>query len=137
MVILIRMTLIVYLLNSCYAMNEEDLAMYQTKHQLLTLGWIHTHPTQAAFLSTVDLATHYGYQILLPEAIAIVCAPQHQPNHGVFRMTDNGMRVISNKFKEDHKFGSTHEYLGPQNTLFEKCTHVKIGQTPIKVVDLR
>jgi len=36
-----------------------------------------THPTQTAFLSSVDLHTHSSYQLMLPEAIAIVCAPKH------------------------------------------------------------
>ena len=35
-----------------------------------------THPTQTAFLSSVDLHTHFPYQQLMPEAIAIVCAPK-------------------------------------------------------------
>lgn len=35
-----------------------------------------THPTQTAFLSSVDLHTHCSYQIMLPEAIAIVCSPK-------------------------------------------------------------
>lgn len=119
----------------CYAMNEEELAIYQTKHDLLTLGWIHTHPTQQAFLSTVDLATHYSYQVLLPEAIAIVCAPQHQPSYGVFRMTDNGMNVVASKFKQDSKFGTLHEYLG--ESLFETCQHFVTSNSALNVVDLR
>ena len=43
---------------------------------LLTLGWIHTHPTQTCFLSSVDLHTHCGYQSLLDEAVAIVLSPR-------------------------------------------------------------
>ena len=39
--------------------------------------WFQTHPTQTAFLSSVDLHTHCSYQLMLPEAIAIVCAPKH------------------------------------------------------------
>lgn len=35
-----------------------------------------THPTQTAFLSSVDLHTHCSYQMMLPEAIAIVCSPK-------------------------------------------------------------
>ncbi|XP_026688365.1 STAM-binding protein-like A [Diaphorina citri] len=36
-----------------------------------------THPSQTAFLSSVDLHTHCSYQLMMPEAIAIVCAPKH------------------------------------------------------------
>ena len=33
-----------------------------------------THPSQTAFLSSVDLHTHYPYQCLMPESVAIVCS---------------------------------------------------------------
>jgi STAM-binding protein len=37
-----------------------------------------THPTQTAFLSSVDMHTHFAYQKMLPEAVAIVCSPKFQ-----------------------------------------------------------
>ncbi|XP_063338454.1 AMSH-like protease isoform X2 [Pelmatolapia mariae] len=61
----------------CDMENVEELFSFQDEHHLLTLGWIHTHPTQTAFLSSVDLHTHCSYQLMLPEAVAIVCAPKH------------------------------------------------------------
>lgn len=64
--------------DSCTTMNEEELFDFQDQYNLITLGWIHTHPTQTAFLSSVDLHTHCSYQIMMPEAIAIVCAPKYQ-----------------------------------------------------------
>lgn len=63
--------------DSCTTMNEEDIFHYQDQHNLITLGWIHTHPSQTAFLSSVDLHTHCSYQIMLEEAIAIVCSPKY------------------------------------------------------------
>lgn len=62
--------------DSCSTMNEEELFDFQDKNNLITVGWIHTHPTQTAFLSSVDLHTQCSYQKLIPEAIAIVCAPK-------------------------------------------------------------
>jgi proteasome lid subunit RPN8/RPN11 len=38
---------------------------------------LQTHPTQTAFLSSVDLHTHCAYQLMIAEAIAIVCAPKY------------------------------------------------------------
>ncbi|KGL72748.1 STAM-binding protein, partial [Tinamus guttatus] len=62
----------------CNTESEEELFLIQDQHGLVTLGWIHTHPTQTAFLSSVDLHTHCSYQMMLPESIAIVCAPKYQ-----------------------------------------------------------
>ncbi|KAK6060036.1 Mov34/MPN/PAD-1 family protein, partial [Cooperia oncophora] len=64
--------------DGCFAEGEEEVFAYQDKHDLITLGWIHTHPTQTAFLSSVDLHTHCAYQMMLNEAVAIVCAPSHR-----------------------------------------------------------
>lgn len=39
--------------NSCVMENEELVANYQIDNNLITLGWIHTHPTQTVFLAYV------------------------------------------------------------------------------------
>jgi len=64
---------------TCTMDGEEILADYQLERDLLTLGWIHTHPTQSCFMSSVDLHTHASYQHMLPEAFAVVCAPKSRP----------------------------------------------------------
>ncbi|OUM61647.1 hypothetical protein PIROE2DRAFT_26521, partial [Piromyces sp. E2] len=82
--------------DTCSALDEIEVLNLQQKYELLTLGWIHTHPSQTCFLSSVDLHTHFSYQVMLPEAIAIVCSPKYTPHLGYFRLTDNnGMNVIS------------------------------------------
>ncbi|CAG07782.1 unnamed protein product, partial [Tetraodon nigroviridis] len=78
----------------CDTENEEELFLIQDQYDLITLGWIHTHPTQTAFLSSVDLHTHCSYQIMLPEAIAIVCSPKFN-EIGYFKLTDRGTEEIS------------------------------------------
>lgn len=35
----------------------------------------------AGFMSSVDLHTHSGYQSMLPEAFAVVCAPKSKPKY--------------------------------------------------------
>lgn len=55
--------------DSCNTMNEEEIFDIQDQLNLITLGWIHTHPSQTAFLSSVDLHTQAGYQIMMPEVI--------------------------------------------------------------------
>lgn len=52
------------------ALNEEEIFDVQDKRSLYPLGWIHTHPTQTCFLSSVDVHTQCGYQVLhLPWAL--------------------------------------------------------------------
>ncbi|KAH7106868.1 Mov34-domain-containing protein [Auriculariales sp. MPI-PUGE-AT-0066] len=80
---------------TCSMEGEEILAEYQVERDLLTLGWIHTHPTQSCFMSSVDLHTHAAFQHMLPEAFAVVCAPKSRPNFGIFRLTDPpGLQTI-------------------------------------------
>lgn len=110
--------------DTCTATDDEETFAFQEERGLLTLGWvrppclssspfllssdpdvkrpvaqIHTHPTQSIFLSSLDLHTHRGFQLLLREAIAVVCAPSasdDEPQCGVFRMTDPpGMGAVA------------------------------------------
>ena len=76
--------------DTCDTTDTGDNALfdYCDANALLVCGWIHTHPSQTCFLSSRDLHTSSGYQVMLPEAIAIVCAPRHNPDWGVFRLTD-------------------------------------------------
>jgi STAM-binding protein len=78
--------------DTCSTKNEEKMFDYIDNEDpdLFILGWIHTHPTQSCFLSSVDLHTHNSYQIMLNEAIAIVCSPSDKFSKklGVFRLTD-------------------------------------------------
>jgi len=58
-----------------------------------------THPTQTAFLSSVDQHTHWPYQKLLPEAVAIVCSPKFNEYvlyivHNVFCWSDLNICII-------------------------------------------
>ncbi|KAL8991336.1 MAG: hypothetical protein Q9177_000209 [Variospora cf. flavescens] len=82
--------------DTCEMMNESDFFDYVDGEDLMVLGWIHTHPTQTCFMSSRDLHTHCGYQVMIPESIAIVCAPS-KGDWGVFRLTDPpGMKFVLN-----------------------------------------
>ena len=82
--------------DTCETVNESDLFDYVDGEDLMVLGWIHTHPTQTCFMSSRDLHTHGGYQVMMPESIAIVCAPS-KGEWGVFRLTDPpGMKTVLN-----------------------------------------
>jgi STAM-binding protein len=66
--------------DTCETVNESAFFDYCASEDLMVLGWIHTHPTQTCFMSSRDLHTHCGYQIMMPESIAIVCAPSKNPS---------------------------------------------------------
>ncbi|XP_040831689.1 AMSH-like protease isoform X2 [Ochotona curzoniae] len=114
----------------CDMENVEELFRVQDQYDLLTLGWIHTHPTQTAFLSSVDLHTHCSYQLMLPEAIAIVCSPKHNDT-GIFRLTNTGMLEVSACKKK----GFHPHTKDPR--LFSICKHVLVKDMKTTVLDLR
>ncbi|KAF5305526.1 hypothetical protein FQA39_LY01617 [Lamprigera yunnana] len=118
--------------DSCITMNEEEIFDYQDQHNLITIGWIHTHPTQTAFLSSVDLHTHCPYQLLMPEAIAIVCAPKYEQT-GFFILTPHyGLSFIASCKKSGFHPHPT------EPPLFMNAEHVTVdGNAPLKVLDLR
>lgn len=82
--------------DTCETINESELFDYVDGEDLMVLGWIHTHPTQTCFMSSRDLHTHGGYQVMMAESIAIVCAPS-KGDWGAFRLTDPpGMKNVLN-----------------------------------------
>lgn len=88
--------------DTCEMTNESQLFDYVDSEDLMILGWIHTHPSQTCFMSSRDLHTHAGYQMMLAESVAIVCAPSkgdttHGGDWGVYRLTDPpGKKTILN-----------------------------------------
>lgn len=115
--------------DSCMTMNEEEIFDIQDQLNLITLGWIHTHPSQTCFLSSVDLHTQAGYQIMMPEAIAIVCSPKHN-DEGFFTLTSSGLEFISN---------CTETGFHPHpNDQFVIAQHAQLdAMLTIEIVDLR
>ena len=80
--------------DTCEAINEEEIFDFITGNNLLHLGWIHTHPKQDLFMSSVDLHTHCSFQREMPEALAIACIPKNH-RFAFYRLTPDGMNVIS------------------------------------------
>ncbi|KAG9324199.1 hypothetical protein KVV02_002000 [Mortierella alpina] len=122
--------------DTCSTTNEDELFEFQSERDLMTLGWIHTHPTQTCFMSSVDLHTHCSYQLMLPEAIAIVCAPSHDKDYGVFRLTDPpGLQVITN-CRQKPLF---HQHPGEDDIYTDACDqgHVELKDLELEIVDLR
>ncbi|PIN19234.1 SMAD6 interacting protein AMSH, contains JAB/MPN/Mov34 domain [Handroanthus impetiginosus] len=123
--------------DSCQTLNEEEIFDVQDKRSLFPLGWIHTHPTQTCFMSSVDLHTHYSYQVMLPEAIAIVMAPTDTSSpHGIFHLSDpGGVSVIRNCQQRGFH---PHEEPEGGSPIYEHCSHVYMNSNlKFDVVDLR
>lgn len=118
--------------DSCFTESEEEVLEYQDELGLDTIGWVHTHPTQTAFMSSVDLHTHCSYQLMLPEAVAIVCSPKYDENK-IFSLTvDHGLPFISG-------CRATGFHPHPNEPpLYEECRHVRVDEkASVTVVDLR
>ncbi|KAF1946468.1 hypothetical protein EJ02DRAFT_450558 [Clathrospora elynae] len=122
--------------DTCETLNEEELFDYCDKEELMVLGWIHTHPTQTCFMSSRDLHTHVGYQVMMPESIAIVCAPSKVPSWGCFRLTDPpGKQAILNCSRP----GIFHPHdVDDIYTDARKPGHVvELANAPLEIVDMR
>ncbi|RZC61416.1 hypothetical protein C5167_023173 [Papaver somniferum] len=96
-----------------------------------------THPTQSCFMSSVDVHTHYSYQIMLPEAIAIVMAPKDSSRkYGIFRLTSpGGMSVIR---KCPQRGFHTHQQPPDGGPIYDQCTEVYMNPSmKFDIIDLR
>lgn len=119
------------------AEGEEEVFDVQDKRSLFPLGWVHTHPTQSCFLSSIDIHTQCGYQSMLDESIAIVMAPRdNRQKMGVFRLsTPGGMQLIQ---KCSERGFHPHPSTGTGQEIYERCQHVFLNpKVSHDVVDLR
>uniref|UniRef100_A0ACD5VFG8 Uncharacterized protein n=1 Tax=Avena sativa TaxID=4498 RepID=A0ACD5VFG8_AVESA len=123
--------------HSCQAFNEEEIHAILSEQSLYPAGWIHTHPSQTCFLSSIDLHTQYSYQVMLPEAVAIVAAPTDPTrSYGIFRLTDpGGMDVL----RECGESGfHTHRETTDGGPIYETCSKVHFNPNlRFEIVDLR
>ncbi|GAM25294.1 hypothetical protein SAMD00019534_084690 [Acytostelium subglobosum LB1] len=106
--------------DSFECINDEQVFCYQLERSLLTLGWIHTHPTQTVFLSSVDIHNHYCYQQQLKESIAVVVSPKPTPNYEVFSLSAGGMDSIA---KCSLKGFHPHD---DADSLYQSSPHVRV-----------
>ena len=117
---------------SCETIDEEVMVDYMVKNDLITLGTIHTHPTQTVFMSSVDLHTQLALQLMLPEAISIIISPKDNKT-GIFSLTqDHGLNLIKNC----PKLGF-HPH--PKNPpIYAEASHAQIDHhSDVTIVDLR
>ncbi|KAG6502521.1 hypothetical protein ZIOFF_034805 [Zingiber officinale] len=141
--------------NSCQALNEEEIYAILDERSLYPAGWIHTHPSQTCFLSSIDLHTQYSYQVLhgififwesscmsipcvmLPEAIAIVLAPTDPSKGcGIFRLTDpGGIAVLKECNERDFH---PHSTTADGSPIYEICSNIYTNSNlRFEIIDLR
>lgn len=147
------------------ALAEEEIFDVQDKRGLYPMGWIHTHPTQTCFLSSIDVHTQCGYQVsrfptacsshrkgaprggnqgwhslvqtMLEEAIAIVMAPSDRSKRcGIFRLsTPGGLKLVQ---KCQSRGFHAHPPTETGQPVYELCGHVYLNERlKHDVVDLR
>ncbi|KAL6969454.1 AMSH-like ubiquitin thioesterase 2 [Sarracenia purpurea var. burkii] len=123
--------------NSCQALNEEEIFAIQHEKSLFPVGWIHTHPSQSCFMSSIDLHTQFPYQVMVPEAVAIVMAPSDEKrSYGIFRLSDpGGMNIL----KECQEWGyHPHNEPGDGSPVYEHCSNVYLNPNlRLEICDLR
>lgn len=123
--------------HSCQAVSEEEIHAVLSEQSLYPAGWIHTHPSQTCFLSSIDLHTQYSYQVMLPEAVAIVVAPTDPTrSYGIFRLTEpGGMDVLR---ECDESGFHTHRETTNGSPIYETCSKVHFNPNlRFEIVDLR
>jgi hypothetical protein len=119
------------------ALNEEEIFEVQFERGLYPLGWIHTHPTQTCFLSSIDMHTQCGYQTMLEEAVAIVMAPTDRSKKcGLFRLsTPGGLGLVQRCTSRGFH---SHPSTDTGQDIYELCGHVYLNpRTKHEVIDLR
>jgi 26S proteasome regulatory subunit N11 len=97
------------------------------------LGWFHSHPGMGCFMSGTDTATHKIYEMLLPEAVAMV-------NDGnKFAQTQDQNDYEAHFYKvgdSDNYFEVPFNIITDPNTLIELLTrHVQSSENVEKVID--
>ncbi|KAJ4842929.1 AMSH-like ubiquitin thioesterase 2 [Turnera subulata] len=121
----------------CEAIREEEFFAIQNERSLFPVGWIHTHPSQNCFMSSIDLHTHYSYQAMVPEAFAIVIAPTDTSRgYGIYRLTDPGGMAVLQECKE----AGFHPHREPNDggPIYEHCSNVYTNDNlRFEIFDLR
>jgi len=83
----------------------------------------------------VDLHNQFGYQMQLPEAIAIVYSPiVPQPGYQTFRVKNSQLSAISGC----NKTGFHEHKDADRSPSYEVCRHINyVSGWPVRVLDLR
>jgi len=104
--------------------GEMEMFEFGSSNNLVGLGWIHTHPSQTAFLSSVDMHTQFSVQTLLPVAIAIVCSIKYNETR-FLHLTELGMEKVKDKLTKNVSSGDFCNYEQERSSLQKECDFVE------------
>ncbi|KAJ7104711.1 hypothetical protein C8R44DRAFT_834523 [Mycena epipterygia] len=109
-----------------HATSDTGVLGFTEERRLITLGWIHTHPSQSCFMSSVDLHTHASFQRMLPESCGGF--------FGIFRLTDPpGLQTVLQCTAKQ----AFHPH--PDVPIYTDADkgHVHMREAALEIVDLR
>ncbi|KAM1102933.1 hypothetical protein ACFX19_011698 [Malus domestica] len=82
--------------------NDHEAFAIQNEQSPFPVGWIHTHLSQSCFISSVDCHTHCSYQVMIPEAFAIVTTPTDTSRYAA-TLNTKFSRYALNKIWQFHR----------------------------------
>ena len=83
-------------------------------------------------MSSVDIHTHVNQQILLSEAVAVVCSLKNNVTE-IFNLSQDGMEVIKKCSEKGF-----HDHADLSVPIYKKASHVSIdNEVTVEIVDLR
>lgn len=118
--------------------GEMEMFEFGSSNNLVGLGWIHTHPSQTAFLSSVDMHTQFSLQTLLPVAVAIVCSIKYNETR-FLHLTELGMEKVKDKLVKNQVSSSEFcNYEQERSSLQKECSFVELrNDFQIMTIDKR
>ena len=125
--------------DTCSPSDEAEIIMFTSQfNNLVQLGWIHTHPSQTAFLSSVDMHTQFGIQMLMPQAIAIVCSIKYNEDK-FLKLTKLGLDQVQKSLSQGVTQSMNFHSYDEKSQMQEDCSGlVEIDNSlKLEVVDQR
>eukprot|EP01084_Bolivina_argentea_P057017 104242_1 len=113
--------------NAVFMLNEFEWSVICGTLGLQIIGWIHTHPTQSCFMSSVDVHTQFNIQQQNNSAIGIVIAPTDTTK--TFRLTKFGMDVLSKCNTNSHHVHANAKGEDISTLLYEIANNIQMDPT--------
>lgn len=121
--------------DTCTPIDEMSTMLFACQNDLIQLGWIHTHPSQTAFLSSVDMHTQFSFQVLLDSAVAIVCSDKYSQDK-YLKLTNYGMDTVKQHLNSKNS-STFFAYDKPGDMQVDMVENIDFVGNEVIVVDQR